>query len=272
MSVKLSRYIFRKIGGRIIPIREGIKQASKQINRVANEAIRTPVSLKTGEPAKKLLVGRGIDFNVFGKKSSIVLKIPRNKSGTFSKVFAKHYPETKDKVAISKAVSDNLPNYGIPTIKQEVIRFKGKIKAIVQPKVKTSITPMDRQKALRNYRYYMDEAKTFKKKYGLNIDAHSGNFDMKGNLIDTGVNLKTSSYKQVKYNDTAKEILGLDNPWGTSLKDAGKTNVLTDIALQEGVSKKALRRINDLIKKGYKYKKSGPNEYKLVFHKLRNKK
>lgn len=272
MSVKLSRYIFRKIGGRIIPIRQGIKQASKQINRVANEALSIPKSLKSGDPAKKHIVGRGVDFNVFGKKSSIVLKIPRDKVGTSSKVFKRHYPETSDKVALSKAVSDNLPNYGIPTVEQEVIRFKGKIKAIVQPKVKTATTPMDRQKALRNYRYYMDEAKTFKKKYGLNIDAHSGNFDMRGNLIDTGVNLKTSSYKQVKNNDTAKEILGLENAWGTSIKEAGKTKVLTDVALQEGVSKKALRKINALIKKGYKYKRTGSNEYKLVFHKIRNKK
>lgn len=272
MSVKLSRYVFRRIGGRIIPIRQGIKQASKQINRVAKEVLNTPVSKKTGEPFKKFLVGRGVDFNVFGKKSSIVMKIPRNKTGTSSKVFAKHYPETKDKVALSKAVSDNLPNYGIPTVEQEVVRFKGKLKAIVQPKVKTASSSIERQKALKNYRYYMDEAKTFKKKYGLQVDAHSGNFDMKGNLIDTGVNLKTSSYRQIKNDDIAKEILGLENSWGTTIKDNMNPKVLTDEALLSGTSSKALRKINALLKKGYKYKQTGKNEYKLVFHKLRKQK
>lgn len=272
MSVKLSRYVFRRIGGRIIPIRKGIEQASKQINKLAKEVLNTPVSLKTGEPSKKYLVGRGIDFNIFGKKSSIVMKIPRNKNGTSSKVFKKHYPETSDKVALSKAVSDNLPNYGIPTVEQEVIRFKGKLKAIVQPKVKTAQNAIDRQKSLRNYRYYMNEAKSYKSKHGLNIDAHSGNFDMKGNLIDTGVNLKTSSYTKVKYSDTAKEILGIENNWGTTIKDNMNPKVLTDEALLSGTSSKALKKINALMKKGYKYKQSGKNEYKLVFHKLRNKK
>lgn len=257
MSVKLSRYIFRRINGRIIPIRKGIQQAEKIVSELADEVLKAKRSVRTGEPSKKALLGRGVDFNVFALKNNLVnvLKVPRNTVGTQNKTLVKHFPELKDKIAVSKAASDNLPNYGIPTVEQKVVRIKGKLKGILQDRVfpYEHVSQWDRnsqKKAYNAVEFYKGQAERLSRETGLHLDAHYGNFSDKGELIDTGLNLKKVNLATLKRNDMAREILGIETNWGTSVKEAGKPEMLTDQALEYGHSRKALKKLNALLKSG----------------------
>jgi hypothetical protein len=291
MSVKLSGYVFRRIHGRIIPIRKGVQLASEAVNKLAREVLSTPVSKKTLEPSKKFLVGRGADFNVFGRLHDIVMKIPRNKVGTSSKSFLRAFPETKDKVALSKAASENLANYGIPTVNSDVVRLKGKVTALVQDKViparggyanlrASTGSKIPTEKLItQSERSYIDrlqnETLKINKETGLNIDAHFGNFSKQGYLIDTGLNLKASKISKVKYSDTAKDIIGAKDSgyYATKITDV-KPESITSSAAEYGTSQKALKQMNKLLKEGKMFARVGDNEYKFAYRKpkLINKK
>lgn len=271
MSVKLSGYVFRRIHGRIIPIRKGVQLASDAVNALAKEVLSTPVSKKTLEPAKKFLVGRGVDFNVFGKAHHIVMKVPRNKVGTSSKAFLKAFPETKDKVALSKAVSDNLPNYGIPTAHTEVVRVKGKITGLVQDKL---VHNPDYLPHRNDAKWLAREAEKINWDTGLSIDTHSGNI-RKGMLIDTGLNLKKSKVRFVKNSQMAQDILGTKDAsyYSTKIADV-RPETITSSAAEYGTSSKALKQMNKLLKEGKMFARVGDNEYKFAYRKpkLINKK
>jgi hypothetical protein len=269
MSVKLSGYVFRRIHGRIIPIRKGIELASEAVNKLAREVLSTPVSKKTLEPAKKFLVGRGSDFNVFGKNYDIVMKLPRNKVGTSNKNFLKAFPETKDKVALTKAIQENLPNWNIPTVHTDVVRLKGKTTALIQEKVipaEPNLTFGSRK--LDPHEIMQREISLLSSKTGIDFDAHVNNLTKNGDLIDTGLNLRKSKIGQVKRSQNAIDILGVkgSNAFSTRISEV-RPETITHSAAEYGKSNKALKMLNNELKKGKVLARVADNQYKLAYRK-----
>lgn len=258
MSVKLSGYIWRRIGGKIIPIRRGLTVASDSVNKLVNKALSTPVSIKTGDPAKKALLGRGVDFNVFSL-DNMVLKLQRLRAGTSSKSILKKYPETANKVALSKAVADNLPNYGIPTLETEVIRVHRKKLGLLQPKV-----DLDHSFSARNANWLTKSVNDLEESSGLRLDLHANNRSANSEMIDTGLNLKKTGLKRIERSDMAKEIIGIDTNFGTSIKDNMNPKVISEAAALGGYSRSALKRLNKALKSGYKLQETTPNNFELV--------
>lgn len=269
MAVKFSKYIFVKIRGKIVPIRKGLERASKSQNKLVDKLVKAEKTKKVKGLEK---LGSGVDFTAFKNKNSndYVIKLlkkwaGKKTKGTSNKYFNKRWPELKDKFAVHKALGDNLPNYGIPTYESEIIRIKKSERGVLQEFVSKKQMG-EVKKSFGTQR----EAERIKRNSGLDIDAHYGNLDKHGRLVDTGGNLMKSRVRDI--DDTAKELLGIDTYYGTEVKDLyKKSTVISDEAILSGQSKKALREINRLKKKGYKFKKSGKNEYKLVFHKNRKK-
>ncbi len=276
MSVKLSGYVFRRIHGRIIPIRKGVQLASEAVNKLAREVLSTPVSKKTLEPSKKFLVGRGSDFNVFGKAHDIVMKLQRNKAGTSNKNFLKAFPETKDKIAMAKAVSENLPDWRIPTVHTDVVRLKGKVTALVQNKViPAEINYKFGSRKLDPHEVMQREIKSLGSNTGIDFDAHEKNLTKAGDLIDTGLNLRNSKIGQVKRSQNALDILGVkgSNAYSTRISEV-RPETITSSAAEYGTSQKALKQMNKLLKEGKMFARVGDNEYKFAYRKpkLINKK
>ena len=282
MSKKLTGYVFRRIRGRIIPIRKGVQQATPEVNALAEEAeVIRNLGGKKGVN-RNFLVGHGADFNVFGKFSmhKNVLKIPHEGgAGTESKTFLRHFPETKDIVSLSKAVQQNLTNlFGIPTVPADVVRFKRNITGIVQPKVKPSSIvelskmPLEQKK---RYNYYFNEMTKLEDMSGLNFDLHSKNISMEGELIDTGLNLMRSSIKKFKSSSMGHELLGTKEAGyaATKISEVRPTSA-TDLALESGTSRRIVAAMNKRLKEGQLFAKVGENEYKFAKkkQKLYNKK
>lgn len=258
MSVKLGRVVFRKIGGRIVPIREGIKLANAAVSQLGDEVLKAASKAKGA--IKK--IGSGVDFNVFKSKTDdIVMKLPKLTKGTSNPAFLKRFPHTSDKLAVSKVLSENLPNYGFPTVETDIVRISKSKRALVQEFIKKNSDYIPDRNANT---YLQRESEKLLKEHGLNIDAHAGNL-AKGSLIDTGGNLKKSRVKDVARSSTAKEILGIENHWGSTLKDYfNKSKILTETAALEGQSGSALRRVNALKKKGYRLKSDDGSIFKLL--------
>lgn len=291
MAVKLARYIFVRVRGRIVPIRKGLQRATKSQNKLADKINKFKDADKEFRELKKIMpkrsfpkqqkmakllqdritkrglkkVGSGVDFDVFKRKSSndFVIKMEkvyggRKTKGTSATKFNKRFKELSDKIAVTKTLSDNLPNYGIPTLETEIIRLKKGRRGILQKFVKEKRSSSD---------FLRREGKRIKDDHGLDLDIHRGNV-INDTLIDTGGNLAKSKITEI--DDAAKELLGIDSYYGTNIKDVyKKSTIMSDEAIIQGQSKGALRRINAMIKKGYRFKRSGKNEYDLVPKKLK---
>jgi hypothetical protein len=277
MSVKLSRYVFRKIGGKIVPIRKGLEVATKSQSKLAEMILNDPDGKKN---AKKVVsffekrnknpkewlfkIGEGVDSRAFMRMPAqdFVIKVPKGTKGTeASKALMKRYPEVKDKLAVAKAIADNAPNYGIPMTETNIIRLSKSKRGLLQ-------------KYITNKRdepsgWIIREGEKVFKNEGLNLDIHNGNI-IDGTVIDTGAALNKT--RVTKLTDAGKEILGVEGYWNTKVKDlVGKSTVMSEKAVIEGQSPKALRKINQLLKSGYKFKQTGKNQYKLYPHKLPEK-
>lgn len=290
MAVKLARYVFKRIRGRIVPIRIGLERATKSQNKLADKvnkfkdadsAFREakkispmrkfPEMQKQASKLQKLIkkedfkkIGSGVDFDVFGRKKANDFVIKTEKvlggkvtKGTANKAFTRKYPELADKLAVNKTLGDNLPDFGFDTVRSEILRLKKGRRGILQ-----EFIPKKRFDGSNHYIRQQD--RFFRRDHGLSLDVHAGNVINNGNtLVDTGGALSKSSIKEL--DDVGKEVLGIDNNFGTNIKDVyNKSTIMSDEALLSGQSKKLLRKVNAMIKKGYRYKKSGPNEYKLV--------
>lgn len=290
MAVKLARYIFKKIRGRIIPIRIGLDRASKSINKLVDKVNKYHDVSKGVREAKRISpkrkpnvdelmkvikaqtkirkkglkkIGSGVDFDVFKRSVADDFVIKTNKlygfnrtKGTANKEFTKRWPMLKDKYAVHKVVGDNLPDYGIATIPSEVIRLKKGRRGVLQ-----EFLSKKRFKGADHYQRQQD--RYFKRDHGLSLDVHAGNVVDNAYLADTGVALIKS--RATAIDSTGLEVLGIKNNYGTKLKEVyNKSTVMSDEALLSGQSKKMLRKINAMTKKGYRYKKIGSNEYKLV--------
>lgn len=283
MSVKLARYVFKKIRGRIVPIRKGLERATKSQNKLVDALIKDPEGKLSSEKAIKKFkkvgkfkiegvkkLGSGIDFTVFKRPESndFVIKKLKKVGGKFTKGTSnerliKKYPELEDKLAVNKALADNLPNFGIPALENEIIRLKKGERGILQryiPEQKNYNPSRDEE-----FKRLVREGQKIKIEHNLDIDVHAGNI-RQGMLIDTGGNLKKS---KVKMDDTAKELLGVEGYWNTRVKDLkNKSTVMSDEALLAGQSPKITRKIEALKKKGYRFRKVGKNKYELVRKKI----
>lgn len=259
MSVKVGRYVFVRIRGRIVPIRKGIEVASKAVTELADEA-KNLLSMKV----KK--IGAGVDFKVFAKTENpdFVLKFPKNTKGTSNKAFLKAYPETKDKLAVARTLGENLPNYGIPTIESKILRIgKGKDNRVLVQEFQKVDTPS--QYLNKNSQHLRRESEKLLKEHGLNIDVHAGNVTDKGYIVDTGGNLLKSKVRLVKNSRTAEEILGIDNYYGANLKDFyNKSEQITETVAVESKSSAVLRKLNSLKKKGFRLKSDDGENFKLL--------
>lgn len=278
MSVKLSRYVFKKIGGKIIPVRKGLEIATKSQSKLAEmiandpdgkKSARSLISFfkKTGKvkPYGLRKIGSGVDSNAFVRKESqdFVIKTQRVIRGTSATNGLLQYPELKDKLAVSKAIADNAPNFGIPMLETDIIRISKSKRGLLQRYIKKK---PDTPSSIRESHRLSFESVKIKTNEGLDLDIHNGNI-INGNVIDTGGNLSKTKIKDLT--EAGKEILGLKGYWNTKVKNyVGKANILSEKAAIEGQSPKALRKINQLLKSGYKFKKTGKNDYKLYPHKL----
>ena len=296
MSVKLSRIIFKRIRGKIIPIRKGIQRATKSQNKLADQLNKFKNASKEFREAKRMSpkrtffdlskkkiinqrpilkgdfkkIGSGVDFDVFGRKSSkdFVIKMEkirggRATKGTGNKAFTRRWPELSDKVAVHKALGDNLPDFGFSTIPSEIIRLRKGRRGILQD----HLNPKRFKGA--SFRF-VDEGKRFERNSGVNLDIHSGNVVDNWTLSDTGGALSKSRVTDL--DDIGKEVLGIGNNFGTNIKDVyKKADILSDTALIQGQSPKTLRKINALMKKGYGFRRVGKNEFKLSPKKIKLK-
>ena len=191
------------------------------------------------------------------------MKLPKLTKGTSNPAFLKRFPHTSDKLAVSKVLSENLPNYGFPTVETDIVRISKSKRALVQPFEETIKSPNINH--IKNTDYIRREAGDLLRNHGLDIDAHTGNLTKGGALLDSGGNLKKSRVKDVARSSTAKEILGIENHWGSTLKDYfNKSKILTETAALEGQSGSALRRVNALKKKGYRLKSDDGSIFKLL--------
>jgi hypothetical protein len=273
VSVKLSRYVFRRIKGRIVPIRSNVKLASPEISAAAESV--TPKGFRhTAKGLKKL--GKGVDFDVFSiKGSDQVLKIPASNPSRAikSKKLIEAIPGIDDKVARAQAIGANLPNFDVPTVESFSVRLTRKLKALVQPHVdvgtvRTTKNPkgMTTMEAARNIERARLSANWISFKSGLSIDAHAGNITHRGELVDTALGKLPSnrtitrpvaqrmrgSRTVVAHSDpvTAKELLD-GGHIGFAPKDFKKATVISERAAAEGSSAKIMRAFKSLRKKGY---------------------
>lgn len=259
MSVKLSRYVFKKVGGSIIPIRKGLELATKNQSELSRKIVTGSKQFSFPEFNK---LGSGIDFTAYRSNDDVIKVLKKwgrkTTQGTSNKVFTKNWPEFSDKIAVTKALSDNLPNFGIPTQESRIIRLSKKTRGILQDYVPD-------EKPMSYGDYIKREAGHIKREHGLNLDAHSGNI-RNGVLIDTGANLKKSIFSKVKNSDTAKELLGRQTYYGTQVKDiVNKSDVISEMAAVEGQSPSILRKLAALKKKGFRFISKGKNEeYRLL--------
>jgi len=290
MSVKLSRYVFRMIKGRIIPIRKDVikRGISKQGNRILDKISKLDFlnnssryfhskkrTLKELAQAKIKLrkeakfIGTGVDFKVYGGfrmgRTNYVLKLPKNNPTRRikSKEMLRRYPDINDKVARSKALADELPNWNVPTVHTETVRINRKNTAILQEKVESVEEAMKKRKTAigdpkGTWQHTQREAKYLKNETGLSIDAHLGNMTKEGYLFDTALGYPLPSTKNVKGygHDLLDEIKS----------HSGVTDYVSESAMLAAPSKKAMKKLNEQIKKGYKLKKKsrGSRNYKLV--------
>jgi hypothetical protein len=208
-------------------------------------------------------LGSGIDFTTYTRSNAKDFVIKKRKiwgtretQGTRNRYISQKHREFDDKYAVHKALGDNLPNYGVPTEPSEIIRLKKGERGILQRYIN-----MEKGKG-KGLAHINREANFINRNYGVDIDAHYGNI-ADGRLIDTGGNLKRSHMRRM--DDAGRELLGIETWHGTQVKDiAGKSTIMSDEALLSGQSKKMLRKVNAMLKRGYRYKRTGPNEYKLV--------
>jgi len=293
MSVKLGRYIFKRIRGRIIPIRVGLERASKSENKLADllnkhkdadsefrnlkrimPKRKFPTEQKLSSKLQSLIkkqglekVGSGVDFDVFARRNSRDHVFKMNKiwggkitKGTSNKSFNKKWPEMEDKLAVHAAVGDNLPDFGVMTERSEIIRLKRDRRALTQRFKKITTNPTKTQRIANSQLHH--EANKLGMNHGIDLDPHAYNI-YDGDLVDTGAALSKMSPKHI--DAVGKEILGIEGHWNTKVKDiANKASIMSDEALLSGQSKKILRKINAMKKEGFRFKRVGSNEYKLV--------
>ena len=262
MSKKLAGYVFRRIRGRIVPIRKGLEVASKEISQVADVITKLPAKATPKMFAKSGVkkLGAGADFKVFAKATdpTEVIKIPKGTKGTANKAFIKAYPHTADKLAVAKALGDNLPNYGIPTIESKIVRLKNNLRGLVQSFQK-------KPNYITNTNRLNRDAQKLKFDEGLDIDAHHFNQNDNGYLVDTGGALSKSSIKKVKESGAAKELLGIETYYGTELKDHfNKSEMITESVATESASAAVLRKLNAFKKKGFRLKSDDGENFKLL--------
>jgi hypothetical protein len=284
MSAKLARYAFRRIRGRIVPIRIGLEVAAPAVNKAAEGVVQAGKYRHKIQGLKKL--GRGVDFNVFKiPASDLVMKLPGSNPSRVikSKKLLEAIPNLDDKVARSQAIGENLSNFGIPTVETFSVRISKKLKALVQPFVKTAwgeskaYPGLMSSKGIFNARREVDQLGV---KTGLGLDGHYGNLNTRGQLIDTALG-KLPSYKSITERRAVREpfkgggLLGhsdpsmakeiLDGGWiGRAPKDFKKADFITERAAVEGSSAKIMRAVRALKKKGYRLRLDENNAFKLT--------
>ena len=267
MSAKLSRYVFKKIGGKIVPIRKELQLASKNISEVAKKAL-------SGEIKP---IGKGIDFNVYSAGDD-VLKIPKigRKFREAGKYVSNLFPELNDPVKRAVGMSRILPNYGVPTIEAQSVRLGKKLSGVIQQKITEPQLGKGFFPVVKNTEWVRREAGFLHRSTGLDLDAHIKNVSKHG-LIDAALGklpTKKSITQSTRYIDpvrrteefthptTTKEILG-------AIKHETRAHdFITPQAALETSSSKINRAIKSLKKKGYRLKPSG-DELKLVSPKER---
>lgn len=282
MSKKLAGYVFRRIHGRIVPIRKSLHMAAKEISDAASKVISSKYRHKAPGLTK---LGKGVDFDVFSvPKMEAVLKVPASNPSREikSRKLLAAIPGINDKVARSQAIADNLPNYGIPTLQTFSVRVSRRLKALVQPFAKTGTSAAkhdDAIRALNNTEFVRREGNKLGFQSGLVLDAHFGNISQKGELIDTGLG-KLPTYKTITqstrqkmmggaYTDTysdpelAKEILD-GGYFGRAPKDFKSADYMTERAALEGASSKITRTFKALKQKGWRLSKIEKNVYSPV--------
>lgn len=276
MSVKLSRYIFRRIGGRIVPIRRTLEMAEPAVSEAAAKVAARGYR-HTAKGLEKL--GKGVDFDVFKIKAAaqdLVLKIPASNPSRAikSKKLIEAIPNINDKVARAQALGANLPNFGIPTVESYSVRISKKLKGLVQPFVdigtSTRRNPngMTIQDAARNLEIARREANSLSFKTGLRLDAHAANITHRGELVDTALGSPLPTYKTitqaipqrmigskaiVSHSDPtmAKELLD-GGYYGSAPKHFKRADAITERAALEGPSQKITRAFRALRKQGFR--------------------
>lgn len=264
MSVKLGRYVFRRIGGRIVPIRLKVMdklldlEADKHIIKAYHNTKTGFSKLFKGVPKHERL-GRGITFDVKGPFSSaqegqFVLKFARPKKDQFyaAKSLKKQFPGIENPAVRHVALGNSLPNYGLSTIESKLVRISGKDKfAVLQGFHEKSLADLrgpDTINALREHNIAKRNAEFITKETGLNFDVHLGNLTKHGALRDTALAGPPKIWNMRK--KTSQELF---EHIGREVK---RPDYISRVALFETESKKAVKKINALMKQGYRFKKT----------------
>jgi hypothetical protein len=279
MAKKLAGYVFRRIRGRIVPIRKSLGLVDETINRAVAGIRRTPSGKDfkaVGPDVEK--IGRGVDFTAFKfDNSAKVLKVPRSNPTRqiTDKYMLKAVPNINDKVARAQALAHNLPNYGVETLGGFSVRLSRKLKALVQPFEDIATNSQKNPNGLTVSEAYKNIARTKREadrlsfQSGLHLDAHSGNITHRGLLVDTAlgklptrqtltqrvpqVNMMKQPVGVTSDPDMARELLTGGNV-GLGPADFKKADFMTAQAALEGSSGKINRLMKKLRKEGFRFK------------------
>lgn len=263
MSVKLGRYIFRRIGGRIVPIRSNLME--KLLDQLSDKKL-TSAFHKTKMPAifgklkKKEKIGSGVTFNVIGpfsspRESMFVLKIPKESKSQWNvaKAIKKDFPGIENPSIRHVVLGENLPNFGVPTVPSKLVRMKRKNFAVLQEYSGRSLyddfarVPAD----ARRERLIMEKNIKYASEAGLKLDTHYQNLTSGGYLRDTAL-AKPPNLKNMR-SPVARELFeGIE-------RISKRPDYISRNALEE--SPKAVRKINALLKKGFRFKKTKEAAY-----------
>lgn len=259
MSVKLTGYVFRRIRGRIIPIRKGIDLASKEVSALADKAIGLGKANPKVAGAKP--IGAGVDFKVYKAGPSEVLKIPRMSSSRqkISKFVLDRFPFLKNPIDRAVGGAAALPNYGVETVPVTKVRLSAKSAGLVQEKVKPTFS-----------NFIQNEATNLSTSSGIDFDPHIQNISNKG-LIDAAIGkLPTKAsitsgdynkWSQIPPRKVAKErgnpaiAKGILEDMAKYAKSEGHT-LITERAALETHSKRALNTLKKALNGGSRLKPS----------------
>lgn len=249
MAVKLARYLFRKIGGRIVPIRIGSKSDIGKV--VYHQTTRkAAISIKSkGFRLRKRGAGAGDDlpFGIFTKSTPKKIGLPGKNQTQIMAI---------DKTKKTKTFFDRNEF-------EKYMKVKSKTFAALSRKHQL-IDKGSNAKVDKLMKIGMNRKKTVSGK--LNRALHrweqlTRHLSKEMSRLAT-VHFKKKGYESVKI---TKDVGGFGKVTDTKIilnpKKVIPVGAQADAA---SISNKALRKVNQLLKKGYKFKKTGSNDYKLI--------
>lgn len=264
MSVKLARYVFRRIRGRIVPVRRSIDVASPEVSKLVDSIKGIGTKNPIGPRAKFL--GKGVDFKVYSAGDEVV-KLPLKKGyrEKLSQYVGKKYPFLKNPVERAASGARVLPDYGIQTVEAKRLRISKKQTAILQERI-----PTDRNDWVQR------EAMALSKSSGLDLDPNMTNLTKAG-LRDAALGKMPT--KAVITSGVTKNKWGISSAGRTNPESANwilesmqldssrsVTDVITEGLAVESASRKALRALGKAKKSGARLKivKGSSNEFRFV--------